>query len=233
MPSELPSVIDRIGVTIEQPRFAAAISGRRNLFLFAETRGFSEKAVGRALALTQLEEVADRPVKTYSMGMRQRLSISAALLKCPDVLILDEPTNGLDPRSSHAIRTTLRNLAAEGMTVLVSSHILAELEQFVEDVSIIADGRCVVSGPLADLTASPRQSLVVHVDPSQAEAAKHVLAAHNLPISSAALDGRLEVDTTDSQRVNRVLSSEGIYALTISPRSSPLEDVFLKVTQDS
>ncbi len=89
------------------------------------------------------------------MGMRQRLSISAALLKCPDVLILDEPTNGLDPRSSHAIRSTLRNLADEGMTVLVSSHILAELEQFVDDVSIIADGRCVVSGPLSGLDRSP------------------------------------------------------------------------------
>jgi ABC-2 type transport system ATP-binding protein len=187
--------------------------------------------VERALSLTQLDDVADRQVKTYSMGMRQRLSISTAILKAPDLLILDEPTNGLDPRGGHAIRRMLRKLADDGMTVLVSSHILAELEQFVDDVSIIAAGKCVLSGPLAELTAQPRHALVVRVKAHQVDPAKRVLAAHGVPVSSAGADGRLDVDSDDGETVNRVLCDEGIYAHAIYTRSSPLEDVFLRVTQ--
>jgi ABC-type multidrug transport system ATPase subunit len=139
-PAELRSVITRVGSIVETPAFTPRMSGRRNLELLGAIDGIGGRRVGEALDQVGLSDRADDRVRTYSLGMKQRLGIAAALLKEPAVLILDEPANGLDPAGIKEVRELLRRLGAEGRTVFVSSHILSEVQQIADRVAIIARG---------------------------------------------------------------------------------------------
>jgi ABC-2 type transport system ATP-binding protein len=151
VPARLPDVVGRVGAIVESPRFFPAFTGRKNLELLAEAIGAPRTRVGEVLEQTSLGERGTDRFRSYSLGMKQRLAIAATLLKEPDLLIFDEPTNGLDPAGIRDVRETMRGLGDQGKTVLVSSHILAEVEQVADTVSIIGHGRLLVAGPVAEV----------------------------------------------------------------------------------
>jgi len=147
VPEQLPQVIGRVGAVVESPRFFPSFSGRRNLNLLAGAIGARQQQVDQVLEQTDLSDRANDRFSSYSLGMKQRLAIAATLLKSPELLIFDEPTNGLDPQGIHQIRVTMRRLASEGRTVLVSSHLLGEVEQIADTISIISRGRLLAPAP--------------------------------------------------------------------------------------
>src|SRR4051812_21694015 len=155
VPQGLPDVIGGVGALVETPLFFPGFSGRLNLRLLAEAAGVPRSRVEECLEIVDLTERADDRFKGYSLGMKQRLGIAAALLKSPRLLILDEPSNGLDPAGIRDVRELIRRLGNDGgTTVLLSSHLLAEIQQVCDHVTILAKGRCVASGPVGDVLAS-------------------------------------------------------------------------------
>ncbi len=165
----------RVGTMIEHAAFVPHLSGTENLRLWWEAGGarWAEADVERALAVAGLGDAIKRRVKTYSQGMRQRLGLARALLARPDLLVLDEPTNGLDPQEMRAVRELLRRVSDEGTTVLLSSHILSEVEQVCSNVVVMDRGRLVAVGTVAELTAS---SSSAYLEVSDQAAARAVLA---------------------------------------------------------
>jgi len=150
---ELEQPIRRVGAVLESSDYHPGRSGRNHLRMLALAAGLPLGRVEEVLELVQLPKAASRPVRTYSLGMRQRLGVAAALLGDPELLILDEPANGLDPAGMRWLRTFLQRLASEGRTVLVSSHLLAEVAQTVDQILIIDDGRLLAGGRLDELTS--------------------------------------------------------------------------------
>ncbi|MGH2830729.1 MAG: ABC transporter ATP-binding protein, partial [Actinomycetota bacterium] len=147
----LEHVIRRVGSIVETPSLFPTFTGRRNLSLLAQMHGIGASRVDATLARVGLADRADDIVRHYSLGMRQRLGVGAALLRDPELLILDEPANGLDPAGIKEVRDLMRSLAAEGRTVFVSSHILSEVQQSCDHVAILARGRCVAAGPVSQV----------------------------------------------------------------------------------
>jgi ABC-2 type transport system ATP-binding protein len=229
--SELRRVITRVGSLVEAPAFATRMTGRRNLELLARIDRIGADGVRAVLDRVGLADRADDPVRAYSLGMKQRLAIAAALLKDPEVLILDEPANGLDPAGIKEVRELLRDLGAEGRTVFVSSHILSEVQQMADRVAIVARGRTIVSGPVHEVLASGRRSgLLVRIDdPVRASAILHDAGI------TAALDGevlRVDVPSEDGARVTRALAEQGHYVSELRPDEADLETVFLELTAE-
>ena len=175
-----------------------------------------------------LADRADSPVRTYSLGMRQRLAIAATLLKDPDLLIFDEPTNGLDPAGIREVRSTMRGLADRGKTVLVSSHILAEVQQIADTVSIVGKGRLLAQGRVDDLVAGAGTA-AVRVGVADRDAASRALRARGWTVSDEGSD--LVVGGAEAVAVNRALADEGLYAHELRTDRADLEQVFLDLTQ--
>jgi ABC-2 type transport system ATP-binding protein len=230
--TELHEVIARVGSIVEAPALFPTFSGRRNLELLGRLEGIPDRRIDEVLELTDLSDRAKHAVKTYSLGMRQRLAISAALLKDPDLLILDEPANGLDPAGIKEVRQLLKRLGSEGHTVFVSSHILGEVQQMCDRVAILAKGRCVVTGRVEDVLSRGRaRAMLVKVDDPQRGAA--VLSADGIP--TAIVDGQLraEVGPAEGARISRVLANHGLYPSELRPDDVDLETVFLQLTDSS
>src|SRR5438105_4607900 len=164
LPGGLPAVLARTGAIVEFPALFPTMTGRENLQLLAGLAGVARRRVDDVLEQVGLTERARDPVRRYSLGMRQRLGLAAALLKDPDLLVLDEPANGLDPAGIREVRHLLRRLGAEGRTVLLSSHLLTEVEQTCGSVAILSHGRCVAAGPVSEVLADGADALVVRVD---------------------------------------------------------------------
>jgi ABC-2 type transport system ATP-binding protein len=177
------------------------------------------------LALVRLEQWGRRKVKTYSLGMRQRLSLACALLGDPEVLVLDEPANGLDPEGIRWLRDLLRSLSAEGRTILISSHVLAEIAQTVDDVAIIQRGRLVAHAPLADLTTQAAGG--VRVRTPTAERLRDLLAGAGVSATIVGPD-RLVVEGSP-ERVGEVAAANGVVLHELRAEAS-LEEVFLELT---
>ena len=224
----------RMGALIESPTFYPYLSGRDNLRTFA--------AAGPPTPATRVDEVleavgmndrAGDKVKTYSLGMRQRLGIAGALLSDPELLLLDEPANGLDPAGIVAMRELLRQLTAQGKTVVVSSHILSEVQQLADVVGIIDHGRLVREGPMERLLTEGSR-VRVRVAPEQVPHAVALLT-QRAPAQALPPDGQgdgwlvVEVGPERAADVNRVLAAAGIWASAITP-SNDLESVFLSLT---
>jgi ABC-2 type transport system ATP-binding protein len=162
---DLHRVAGRVGSIVETPALFPTMSGRRNLQLLGRLHGVGPRRVTEVLERVGLAERADDLVKRYSLGMRQRLGLAAALLKDPEVLLLDEPANGLDPAGIKEVRDLLRGLGREGRTVFVSSHLLSEVRQTCDRVAILARGRCVAAGPVAQVLANGHGAgLLVRLD---------------------------------------------------------------------
>jgi ABC-type multidrug transport system ATPase subunit len=228
VPHRLPDVIGRVGAIVEQPRFFPAFTGRRNLELLADAIGAPRGAVDEVLEETALRERGGDRFRSYSLGMKQRLAVAATLLKKPDLLIFDEPTNGLDPAGIREVRDTMRALGQRGRTVLVSSHILGEVEQVADSVSIIGHGRLLASGSVQEVIGAQSGS-AVRVGVPDTHTAQRVLLEGGL---SARTDGdELVVDgLTDPAEVTRRLAHHQIYVNQLVTVRADLESVFLQLT---
>ncbi|MGW6279812.1 ABC transporter ATP-binding protein [Kribbella sp. NPDC055071] len=228
VPAQLPEVVGRVGAIVESPKFFPAFTGRKNLELLAEAIGAPRGRVGEVLDQTSLGERGNDRFRAYSLGMKQRLAIAATLLKDPDLLIFDEPTNGLDPAGIREIRETMRSLGDRGKTVLVSSHILAEVEHVADTVSIIGHGRLLAAGTVAEVIGSGTATAVkVAVD--NHEAATQILTAAGMTVRA---DGNyLLVDGVEhSADVTRRLAHQELYVSELVPVRADLESVFLELT---
>src|ERR1041384_5519311 len=206
----LARVIRQVGSIVETPTLYPRFTGRRNLELLGRLHGIGPKAVAEVLEQVGLTDRADHLVKTYSLGMRQRLGIGAALLKDPAVLILDEPANGLDPAGIREVRNLLRRLGDEGRTVFVSSHILSEVQHIADRVAILARGRTVAVGPVAEvLTAGRSKGMLVRLD----DVPGGVDALRSAGFEATTQDGaiRVSVAPADGARVTRALAERGFY----------------------
>jgi ABC-2 type transport system ATP-binding protein len=228
---ELRRVAGRVGSMVETPALFPTMTGRRNLELLGRLHRIGPRRVTEVLERVGLAGRADELVKRYSLGMRQRLGLAAALLKDPEVLILDEPANGLDPAGIKQVRDLLRGLGGEGRTVFVSSHLLPEVRQTCDRVAILARGRCVAAGPVAEVLANGHGGglLVRLEDPRRGGA---VLAAAGI---RAAPDGdvlRVALPPAEAATVTRVLAGEGLYLTELRPDEADLEAVFLELTAE-
>ncbi len=227
----LPSVIGRVGSIVESPALFPKFTGLRNLEILGKLQGVGPKAAAEALARVGLAERGDDMVKTYSLGMKQRLGIAAALLKDPAVLILDEPANGLDPAGIVEVRGLLKSLGADGRTVFVSSHILTEVQQTADRVAILARGKCVANGPVHEVLASRGgEGMVARVD--DLAAGERALRAAGM---TAAVDAdvlRVTLPATEGARITRTLAEAGLYLSELRPDEVDLETVFLELTKD-
>jgi ABC-2 type transport system ATP-binding protein len=220
----------RIGAVLEATDFHPGRSGRDHLRTLGTAVGVPDSRVDEVLALVELQDAARRRVKGYSLGMRQRLGLAAALLGEPDLLILDEPANGLDPEGVRWLRDFLRSFASEGRTVLVSSHVLAEVAQTVERVLIISRGRLIVESSLSDLTARVGGAIRVRsADPAKLEAA---LSRESLKVTASG-DQVLFVHGATSERVGEVAFAAGIPVHELVAEGSSLEEIFLELTTET
>lgn len=233
VPARLPEVAGRVGAIVESPAFFGNFSGRRTLTLLATAGGVPRQRVDEVLDLVGMRQRADDRVKSYSLGMKQRLAVASALLKSPELLILDEPANGLDPAGIVAMREMLRHLASLGKTVFVSSHLLAEVRQMADVVGIIAAGRLVREGRMGEILGG--EGVVrVRVQPIDVARATELLSRVGTPepVSEAQrAAGWLAIRTTpdNGERVNRTLAESGLYASELHV-GSDLEELFLSLT---
>ncbi|HEY1740403.1 MAG TPA: ABC transporter ATP-binding protein [Acidimicrobiia bacterium] len=233
VPRRLGDVIDRVGALVEQPQFFPGFTGRRNLALLAASRGFPKSRVDEVLDIVSLTERADRRYSTYSLGMKQRLGVASVLLKRPDLLILDEPANGLDPAGIIEMRELVRALGAQGNTVFVSSHLLSEIEQTCDRVGIVDRGRIVSVGRVDELLKAGSSRYTVKV-PGGVEArdrAMGVLTAHGWTVAlDDDGDAVVDVEPERAHEITRWLASEGLYVNELTPVTRTLEEAFLAIT---
>jgi ABC-2 type transport system ATP-binding protein len=224
---ELPDPARRVGAVLEASGFHPGRSARDHLRVLATAAGLEARRVDQVLEQTGLAAAGRRRVGGFSLGMRQRLGLAAALLGDPEVLVLDEPANGLDPEGVHWLRGLLRGLADEGRTVLVSSHVLAEIAQTVDQVVIVDRGRLVTQSTLADLTA--RADRTVRVRTPQPEALRDLLVARGATVT---LDGpdQLVVGDATTEQVGRAAAAGGVVLHEMRFERSNLEEVFLELT---
>jgi ABC-2 type transport system ATP-binding protein len=228
---ELAQVIGRVGSIVETPAMYPRFSGRRNLELLGRLNGIGRKAVDRTLERVGLQGRADDHVRTYSLGMKQRLGIGAALLKDPELLILDEPANGLDPAGIKEVRDLLRSLGAEGRTVFVSSHQLPEVQMMCDRVAILSRGRCVAAGPVGEVLARGRhEALIVRVGDLHAGLEALIAAGIDAGLDSDHL--RVTLPVAEAARVTEALARRNLYLSELRPEEVSLETVFLELTQD-
>jgi ABC-type multidrug transport system ATPase subunit len=228
VPHALPEVIGRVGAVVESPKFSPNLTGRQNLLLLARSVGIADQRVDAAIESVGLTGRERGRYKTYSLGMKQRLAVAATLLKDPRLLILDEPTNGLDPSGIREVREMIRGLGESGVTVLISSHILAEVQQVCTAATIIGNGRTLASGTVTELLGGTAPTYrVVVPDPVPARAA---LAAAGLRVTGQDPTA-LFVETDQPAEVTRVLGEAGVWLTELTPRRADLESIFLALTE--
>jgi ABC-2 type transport system ATP-binding protein len=222
---ELDRPIHRVGAVLEASEFHPGRSGRNHLRVLATAARLPRSRVEEVLALVELAKSAKRRVKGYSLGMRQRLGLAAALLGDPEVLVLDEPANGLDPAGIRWLRDLLRSLAAQGRTILISSHVLAEVAQTVDRVVIIHRGRLVQQASVAEVLAGAEGATRVRTP--EAERLRGLLAAEGADVSET--DGVLLVETPP-ERVGEIAAANGVVLHELGVERATLEEVFLELT---
>jgi len=223
-----PSALARIGSLVEGPAFYPYLSGRDNLRVVARYGGVDEAQVSVALSTVDLADRGGDKFSTYSLGMKQRLGVAAALLKDPELVVLDEPTNGLDPAGMRDMRRLIRELGAAGRTVLLSSHLLGEVQQICSRVAVIDHGRIIAESTVEELRGG--NDLIVAATPS--DVARAELEAMNEVTSLRSVDGRLRVrvDERHTAAVNRALVSAGVSVTELRRDERQLEDVFFEMT---
>ena len=226
-----PRALARTGVLIEAPRFYPYVSGRDNLRVVARYAGVDDRRVERALDTVDPPARAGRPhdrYAGYSLGMKQRLGVAAALLKDPELLILDEPTNGLDPAGMRDMRALLRDLGERGHTVLLSSHLLGEVQQLCDRVGVISGGRLLAESTVDDLLG--QAGLLVRAEPVEKarETLEGLVGAGNVAVADGSF--RLRTGPEQAGRVSRALADAGVTLTELRPLERSLEEVFLEMT---
>ena len=223
-----PETLVRVGALVEEPAFYPYLSGRDNLRVLARFARIGEHGIDEVLDAVDLLGRANDRVKTYSQGMRQRLGVAATLLKDPELLILDEPTNGLDPAGMTEMRALIRRLGSGDRTVLLSSHLLSEVEQVVDRVGVISHGSLIVEGAVDEIRG--RGSVLVRAEPLSAarERVERLLGSERVEV----VDGTLRLDSEPARlsQINRELVLAGVAVSELRPVERTLEDVFLELT---
>ena len=226
-----PQALARIGALIEGPGFYPFLSGRDNLRVLARYAHIDPRRIDETLAIVDLSGRANDKFSGYSLGMKQRLGVAAALLKYPDLLILDEPTNGLDPAGMRDMRGLIRSLGDEGRTVVLSSHLLREVQQVCDRVGVINQGQVLTESTVADLRGAA-ELRVTTPDPNRA-----ISIVEALPeVSDVVADDdtiRLSVDESHTAYVNRVLVESGVDVVELRREERELEDVFFELTANT
>ena len=237
LPAHRGAALARTGAIVEEPRFHNHLTGRENLRIIAAAR--SGEAFGRidaSLIKVGLGDRADERVKRYSLGMRQRLGVARCLLSDPGLLILDEPSNGLDPAGIHEFREMIRGFVDEGRTVFLSSHLLAEVERICDRVAIVDHGRLIAEGTLDELRSGGEKRLVIGCN--DAGRALSLLDGHAAVRSASAEGGQLRVTLVEGEddgessaaAVNRTLVDGGLAVHRLEPVAATLEQRFLEIT---
>lgn len=224
VPSQLSEVVKEVGAIVEEPGLIKSITGLRNLRVAADTLGAGHERIDELLEFVELTGDARRDVDQYSKGMRQRLALAAALLPSPKVLFLDEPLDGLDPAGQHAFKIRLRQLAAEGTTIMVSSHDLADVEALADNVIVISKGRLVAQGPLETLLRESN----MRVEGVSGTPASDVLREEGFEVEERGES--LVVATGDGAGIIKALAASGIYPSEVKTARDSLEAVFLGIT---
>ncbi len=238
VPERRAEALARVGAIVEEPRFHGHLTGSENLRVVAAARGPEAHArIGASLDRVGLTARAGDRVSTYSLGMKQRLGIARCLLADPELLVLDEPMNGLDPAGIEELRVLIRSLVAEGRTVVLSSHLLSEVERTCDAVAIVDQGRVVVQGSLDELRSDGAPTLLVaSADDTRA---RSLLGAHvsvdSVTVADGALSVRLHHGTETVAReaaadINRRLVEAGIPVYRLEPQQVSLEQRFLEIT---
>jgi ABC-type multidrug transport system ATPase subunit len=224
-----PAGLTRIGALVESPAFYPYLSGRDNLRVMARYSGVEPSRVEEALQQVELSGRAGDKFKKYSLGMKQRLGVAAALLKDPELLVLDEPANGLDPKGMADMRAIIRKIRGEGKTVLLSSHLLGEVEQICDRIGVILQGKLVVERTMEELRGQ-EGGLLVRAEPL--EEAKRVVK--NLPRIEdvQVVDEMLQltVDPAHAAEINAGLVNAGMRVSELRPVERSLEEMFLELT---
>ena len=227
---ELEDPLATVGASLESTAMHPRRTGRNHLRILVRQAGLPRERVDNVIDLVGLFSAAYRRTGTYSLGMRQRLALAGALLGRPDVLVLDEPTNGLDPEGIRWLRNFLRGLAAEGKTVLISSHVLAEVAQTVDEIVIIGHGRLIAQGSLAQLTAGNVGS--VRVTTPQAEDLVAVLRREG-HTTDRVDEHTVLVLNTDAATVGDVVADYAVRVHSLSEEAPTLEEVYMRLTADT
>lgn len=228
------AALEQIGALVELPSLYPHLTGWENLELTRRLVNINPSHIHRVLAIVDLTADARRLVRGYSLGMRQRLALALALLREPKLLILDEPTNGLDPAGIHEMRKLIRSLPTEhGITVFISSHLLSEVEQMATDVGIIHAGKLLFQGSLSQLQAQQREQIVIETN--KPEHAIQILQAAGWPVTSNQ-DGRLVVadhSKVKAATINTTLVNAGLDVFALNHIRPSLEEMFLNFTTSS
>jgi ABC-2 type transport system ATP-binding protein len=224
--------LPRVGALIEGPAFYPTLSGRRNLRVLSSLGGYSTARVDEVLEIVGLTDRAGDFVASYSMGMKQRLGIAAALLPEPELLVLDEPANGLDPAGILEMRRLILQLSRQGVTVFISSHLLAEVEQMADWIVMLKEGRLLFQGPIDAVLTSQQTELVVAAEhPAGLATLASLLRGLGRTVRTS--NGRLHIDAPASfaAELNRTAMSAGITLVEIGIHRATLEDTFLAMTE--
>jgi ABC-2 type transport system ATP-binding protein len=227
------SYLHKVGALIESPAFYPQLSGRDNLKVLTRLGRVPAAAIEPALERTGMTARAGDRYRSYSLGMKQRLGIAAALLPDPELLVLDEPANGLDPGGIVEMRGLIRSFAGDGITVLVSSHLISEIEQVCDHIIMIRGGRLVHQGPVAGLAAGQRPDIVVAPEhAADLEQLTKILEASGLPAAASPADGTAVVSASvvSAAELNRLAAQGGITLRQIAERTHSLEDLFFQLT---
>jgi ABC-2 type transport system ATP-binding protein len=237
VPAERAAALARVGAIVEEPRFHPHLTGRENLYIVAACRErAAHDRIPAALARAGLTDRADERVSGYSLGMRQRLGVARCLLADPELLILDEPTNGLDPAGILEFRQFVRELVAEGRTVFLSSHLLDEVEKICDAAAIVDNGRIVTQGPVSEITSAGRRA--IEVGTAEPQRAALVLKALDLVEAVQPADGGLRVELSASAanaqdaaaEIARRLVGAGVGIHRLELARASLEERFLEIT---
>lgn len=226
-------VAGRVGAIVESPKLFPNFSGRKNLKLLAGLGGLDATNVDRVLEIVGLSEAADRSFASYSLGMKQRLAVAVALLKDPDLLILDEPANGLDPAGIAEMRVLIADIASQGKAVLVSSHQLAEMEQVCDEVTIISDGRLIETGSLDHIRSfAGADKVVVTMAIDDRDAAIAVLNSEGFAAFPRPDHHEIAVDVSSDRtsEVTRALAHHELFLSGLRADRATLEHAFLNLT---
>lgn len=227
---ELENPVTKVGAVLEATDFNPGRSARDHLLTLSRSVGLPDSRVDQVLELVELTESAQRRIKGYSLGMRQRLGLASALLGDPELLVLDEPANGLDPEGVRWLRDFLRDFASQGRTVFISSHVLAEVAQTADQVLIISHGRLVIESPLADLIS--RIGGAVRVRSPKLDALAEALSSEGIR-TTVAKDHALLAHGTTKERVGDISFAAGIPIHELATEGTSLEEVFLQLTSEA
>jgi ABC-2 type transport system ATP-binding protein len=225
--------LKKVGAIIERPNFYPYMTAQENLQLVCKIKGINYNKVAEKLDIVGLTERKDSKFRTFSLGMKQRLAIASALLNDPEILILDEPTNGLDPQGIHQIRDIIRLIASQGTTILLASHLLDEVEKVCSHVLVLRKGEILYTGTVAGMSST---NGVIEIQSNDNQLLVEVLKKYSVIDSIKQEEGKVIVQSTksiDPGELNKFLVDNGIYLTHLVKRNHSLEEQFLQLTAAS